>query len=991
VTLLVVPDGFPGDVPEHEGHPSLPWSRFVDSLCAQVLPAQAAATPMERFVALALDEPSPELALALDHALSVTAQAGIGADLLGAVAKPSRDGGALQMFELGPQARAQAHALASAQKRLDARLRKAGLADPAALLSLLGAALAGADASSITAALGARDIKLFCHPADVASQAALCRALDDCLRRVNGSATLLLPHVMGTLDADRERSPFEIIADEAARLLDAAPELLPCQSPLSDALFSPQQPFVPAPEGTGARISIVRVFDSDAQGRAVSAAVARELARGTPPELVAIAIPRMDPETTRPLRRALRAAQVPFAMQDELLESAPSITFLDALLGQIERFERMGAASLLQSQNIRARTLLPGTQENLTRGALRVLSSRLRDQRLGRNETFVGAIGRVAAPGTGRDAGFPVAEAAAALVAAIAPMQGAKTFAEALRGVAALVRGLGVDAAATVGAFSFFAADAAASSLAAQEATALAFDARAMDAMAQVLRELGAALQRYRSLGAPCEAGRLRGILRICLGRPGLLSGARVGAVRVVSARGMMLTPVSVLYVMDAAAERLTPGRPVSAVLSDVLLAELRGRSRGAPLPDSVVARAAQGAALSLACARAAHIVLVAPERDAAGAELGGSPATMWLKLGGVPLQVPEPEALPEAHHRLDVQRRARMETLREGFFLDPSRPRSAEIGELSLADAARRALGEATGGSSQALAVTSLEHMAVCAFRGLAHEVFRARDTGEMGETLDAREEGKLLHEALRVAFEASGDLWQQRERPAAELLQRAGVALDKLFGTPSSAIEAAEQARVRTSCLAFVERGIADLEWDFHQAEWSFGEGTAGPMVIESEGHRLLLRGRIDRVDRSHLRASVRVIDYKRSKSQVLAAAKELGETMLQVPLYACHARRTLGVPAVMGRYWPTSERHAVLMDRTHEAFDKRMDDLLTLEPRTGLSTIEAIALNTVRRLRDGHVAPLPTDEGACRTCSVAGGCRRPRFSMRADEDES
>jgi hypothetical protein len=76
---------------------------------------------------------------------------------------------------------------------------------------------------------------------------------------------------------------------------------------------------------------------------------------------------------------------------------------------------------------------------------------------------------------------------------------------------------------------------------------------------------------------------------------------------------------------------------------------------------------------------------------------------------------------------------------------------------------------------------------------------------------------------------------------------------------------------------------------------------------------------------------------------------------------------------------------------MDRTHEAFDKRMDDLLTLEPRTGLSTIEAIALNTVRRLRDGHVAPLPTDEGACRTCSVAGGCRRPRFSMRADEDES
>lgn len=994
--LLVVPDGFQGDVPGHEGQPSLPFQRFMDALVGVALPAQAVATPVERFLALVLDEASPELAQAMDHALATTARAGIGHELLGAVAKPPRGSGPRGpgvpgMFDLGPQARAQAHALSRAQKRLDARLLKAGLVDPEALPSRLCAALALADPEAVAAALGTRTIRLFCHPGDVAAHAALCRALDDCLRPIRGEATLLLPHVMGTVDADRERSPFEILADEAARLLDAAPELVPCDSPLSDAMFSPQQPWSCRPASHPQQLAMLRVFDAEAQARAVAQSVTRELAQGTPPELIAVTVPRMDPDTTRPLRRALRAAHIPFAMQDELLESAPSVAFIDALLGQIERFDRIAAASLLLSQNIRARVLLPGTRESETRAALRVLSLRLREQRLGRDETLQGALVRVAQPATGPQAQLPVALVAAALAQSIAPLQGATTLGQVLRGVGQLVFGLGIDDAATVGAFAFFSEDAGATSLAAQEATALAFDARALDALAQVLRELGAAAQRFRAAEAPCDVRRLRGILRVSLGRPGLLSGARVGAVRVVSPRAMMLSPVSVLYILDAAAERLTPGRPASAVLSDALLAELRGRARGAPLPDSHVVRAAQGAALALSCARAERVVLVTPERDAAGAELGVAPAVLWLRLGGLPVQVPAAEATAEAPHQDDVKRRGRMETLREGFFLDPRRPRSAQVGELELTDAAESFLCDATGGSAQALAVTSLEHMATCAFRGLAHEVFRAREPGEMGETLDAREEGKLMHEALRVAFEAGADLWRARERPVAEMRARANTALDTLFGQASSAIEATEHARLRRSCLAFLDRALEDLEWDFHRAEWAFGEGELAPMVIEHEGHSLRLRGRMDRVDLSHLRASVRVVDYKRSKSQVLAAPKELGETMLQVPLYAAHARRALGVLGVVGRYWPTSERHAALVDRKHDAFDQRMNELLTVEPRTGLSTIETVALHTVKRVRDGRVVPVPADEGACRTCSASGGCRRPRFSMRADEEES
>jgi len=40
----------------------------------------------------------------------------------------------------------------------------------------------------------------------------------------------------------------------------------------------------------------------------------------------------------------------------------------------------------------------------------------------------------------------------------------------------------------------------------------------------------------------------------------------------------------------------------------------------------------------------------------------------------------------------------------------------------------------------------------------------------------------------------------------------------------------------------------------------------------------------------------------------------------------------------------------------------------------------------------VREGHLAPTPADEAECRTCSVSGGCRKPRFAMKpADEDEA
>jgi hypothetical protein len=312
----------------------------------------------------------------------------------------------------------------------------------------------------------------------------------------------------------------------------------------------------------------------------------------------------------------------------------------------------------------------------------------------------------------------------------------------------------------------------------------------------------------------------------------------------------------------------------------------------------------------------------------------------------------------------------------------------------VPTADAARILVGE-TGGAERSLAVTGLERFARCAFMGFAHVVLAARETELKEELPDAREEGTLVHEVLAAAFVATRELWSQRPRPADAILLR-GIAeadrvLDKWQG--HAPLRAIVRLRVRDAVRAVLGVAIVDESWDFALAEQSFGartELTWKPLeLVDADGGaRLSLRGSIDRVDRAHDGRAMRVVDYKRSKSTVQSAASSLGETALQVPLYACVTSRELDLPAT-GAYVPTQARDVAVESKPSARASQRMDELVARPPGAALAEIERRALNVAMAVRSGKLVPVPAHESECRYCAVSGGCRKPRFAMAPVED--
>ncbi len=218
------------------------------------------------------------------------------------------------------------------------------------------------------------------------------------------------------------------------------------------------------------------------------------------------------------------------------------------------------------------------------------------------------------------------------------------------------------------------------------------------------------------------------------------------------------------------------------------------------------------------------------------------------------------------------------------------------------------------------------------------------------------------------------------------------------------ASALRRLALARVRDAARAVVLWSLADEAWDFALAEQAFGDapgygshgsdGSHGkerraawpPLVLEDGGVRLALRGAIDRVDVGHGRAAVRAIDYKTSPRAAESGMRALGETAFQIALYARAAGNALERPDRAGLY--------VGATRPGEVGAKLKKDFeatwAALHAGDGTTKVEERALDLVRRVRQGGLAPRPSDESACATCDVSGGCRKPRFAIARDEDE-
>lgn len=911
----------------------------------------------------------------IDAALGVVRARGATADDLERVAAKA-----------GGVTASRARALAIAMRALDAVLARAGARDA----RLLGRALADAIAKTPPAVLAA-------HVGDARVRArwllawdqndlAWWRALDERLAGVNGWARVVLPSFDRPLEGSRERDPLETLAEDLASGLDAAPEPEPIAMVLGDLAGSP-----PA-SGELARASIVRAQDPVAQARAVVAIVADALAAGAAVERIAIAPPSLDERTLAPIRRALEdAAIVAYEARGTPPSEAPVVGAALLALEAAATLDRRVVARLLRSGFVEASSIVGGDDRREAERGLARVAHALETKRMAAGPD---AAARLVA--TVAEADAPAARAVVDLLqAAHAP----RTRGDHVRAARTLWAALGIGARAGRGGLATFARDEAPTGVPRAERLAIARDARAWESLVSALDAYESVAHASDALAHAIDGEvfrlELMGVLDAAAARPG---AGRAGAVRLTRLSDVAGDELDLLVVIDANEGVLPRDVTPDAIVSDALGEALAKASRGAfaPLSSSIM-RARELSALAAAAADAARVALVFTVEDGAGAPLAPSPVVDVLVRAGAAVTAPA-AADPNAPLAIgeDVALRAARERTREAFFLDPRRPLSDVVGDLSLRPNAevRAFLEGETGGASRSLSVTGLERFAKCPFMGYAHVVLAAREAERQDELPDAREEGNLVHEALAAAFVATREEWARRPRDRERIVERGLAAADEVLARAAghAALGAVVRLRVRDAVVVVLGRAIDDDVWDFALAEQVFGskrEGAWPALELDADGVRLSLRGTIDRVDRAHDAQSVRVIDYKRSKSTVRESSSGLGDTVLQVPLYACVASRRFGVTA-KGLYMPTQPRDLATDTGPSAKVDRRMDDLVLREAPGALTEIERRALAVVRSVREGRLAPTPVDESACRTCSVSGGCRKPRFAMAPAEEE-
>jgi RecB family exonuclease len=897
---------------------------------------------------------------------------------------------------------ARARMLAAAMRALDARLARASACDGRLVGAMLSEAIAATSADELERVIGARRLRarwiLAWEPSDVA----WWRALDDKLAPHGGGARVVLPTFDRPLAGSRERDPLDALADEVARALDAPTEsetIVPVLGDLSGVTVQDGTASVDAP-----RVRIVGASDAVAQARAVATVVGDALARGAAVERIAIAFPVMDERTLAPLRRALdEEGIVGHEARGAPASSAPVVAA--ALLAlDATSLDRHVVARLLRSGWIDAARLTgEGRRDaerrlaNLARALETSATAAGADpiERLVRTATTrSGASRRPSAnEGDGADDRARDLALATRIATVLSSSRAASSRIEHVRAARTLWSELGIAARAGRGGLSSFQSDSVPTGVPRAERLAIARDARAWDALVSALDLQETTAQRVGALDQPIDAGAFRlqliELLDATASQPG---AARVAAVRIARLVDVAGDDLDLLIVVDAN-EGLLPRDDVhDALVSEALAEAIVRASHGAFVaPTAGVLRARDLSALAVAAADSSAVVLTFSREDAAGAPLAPSPVVEALERGGVSVVMSDPVA--PRRSGLDVTLRVSREREREGFFLDPARPRSDVVADLApTATAAQLLVGE-TGGAGRSLAVTGLERFARCAFMGYAHVVLAAREADLKDELPDAREEGTLIHEVLAAAFLATRESWPRRPRPAAQILvtglAAAEAVLERWQG--HAPLRAIVRLRVSDAVRAVLGLAIADETWDFVLAEQAFGargDTSWRALDLTDADVSLSLRGTIDRVDCAHHGRMLRVVDYKRSKSTVRDAGSSLGETALQVPIYASVAGRELELPAT-GVYVPTQPRDIAVETKPNARAAQRMEELVARKAGDGLNEIERRALSIVMSARSGALAPIPAHESECRYCAVSGGCRKPRFAMAPADD--
>jgi ATP-dependent helicase/nuclease subunit B len=387
--------------------------------------------------------------------------------------------------------------------------------------------------------------------------------------------------------------------------------------------------------------------------------------------------------------------------------------------------------------------------------------------------------------------------------------------------------------------------------------------------------------------------------------------------------------------------ESVFPAAPAApTILTDTDRDEM-SQHAGAPGPDLRERLARERYLGYIACTRASEkLVVTFSRQDADGKTLNPSSFIAHLRriLPGLEIEESSGEVkLDEAEHAseliaplVEVQNLVGAEVTRlkskESQGLLTSSPATLdwksllELPALKKLVAALAALREpdSTESLSPALAeklfgptlhssVSRLEEFAACPFRFFVHSGLRAEERKVF--ELDAREQGSFQHEVLKMfhkQLSAENKRWRDITPPEAR--ERVGkIAAVLAPNYRDGLLHTDEQSRFTARVLAeslqdFVETLVTwmrgQYEFDPAVAELEFGFDAGGAPAWEIDldaGHRLALRGRIDRIDLCHEtgdRALCVVMDYKSGQRKLDKILVEHG-VQLQLLAYLAAVR--------------------------------------------------------------------------------------------------
>jgi ATP-dependent helicase/nuclease subunit B len=241
-------------------------------------------------------------------------------------------------------------------------------------------------------------------------------------------------------------------------------------------------------------------------------------------------------------------------------------------------------------------------------------------------------------------------------------------------------------------------------------------------------------------------------------------------------------------------------------------------------------------------------------------------------------------------------------------------------------------ALAEKLFGPTLPSSVSRLEEFAACPFRFFVHSGLRAEERKVF--ELDAREQGSFQHEVLKMFHEQlSAENKHWRDITPSEARERVGkIAAVLALNYRDGLLRTDEQSRFTARVLAeslqdFIETLVTwmrgQYEFDPAVAELEFGFGAGGAPAWEidlGKGHRLALRGRIDRIDlcrETGDRALCVVMDYKSARNKLDKVLIEHG-VQLQLLAYLAAIRNWppkvwagLNLPAFFSLSSPKEER--------------------------------------------------------------------------------